>query len=41
MTSPPEMDVDPWSLYGGLFIDFQMFVLVIARLLQEEGRVRP
>ena len=22
MTSPPEMAVGPWSLYGGLFINF-------------------
>ena len=25
MTSPPKMAVGLWSLYGGLFINFQMF----------------
>ena len=30
-----------WSLYGGLFINFEMFVLLIARRLREVGRLGP
>ena len=35
MTSPPEMAVGPWSLYGGSFIKFEMWVLLTARRLRK------
>ena len=30
MTSPPEMAVDPRFVYGGLFIQFKMYVIATA-----------
>ena len=37
--APLEMAVGLWSLYGGLFTNFKMYVLSIARLLREVGRL--
>ena len=42
MTSPPEMVVGAWSLYGGLFfVVFLMCVFLIAHTLREVGRCGP
>ena len=35
------MDVGPLSLYGGIFTNVQMFVLLIAQPLRELGRLGP
>ena len=41
MTSSPEMDVGPSSQYGGLFINFQTFVILIAQPLREVEMLGP
>ena len=40
-TSPTGLAFGPWSLYGGVFIHSLMFLLLIARLLQEVGMLGP
>ena len=41
MTSPPELDVGPWSLYGGLFKQFLNICLFDCSTVAESGKVGP
>ena len=41
MTSPPELDVGPWSLYGGLFEQFLNICPFDCSTVAESGKVGP
>ena len=42
MTSPPELDVGPWSLYGGLFKQFFFNICPFdCSSVAESGKVGP